>query len=198
MTKTAKESYKRDEVAVILDTVLKKVEKPAPHNDITKDIVELSETINKLRAKLAEARPQDISGSSSAATDELDEVVEETAKATDSIMDCCDELQALDIPEPHKQAVVDKVTRIYEACSFQDITGQRISKVVKTLKDIEDKIAAMMETLGPGIQDHIDAARAQDTSNDKPITDQDLLNGPQLEGQGVSQDDIDKLLAEFD
>ena len=32
------------------------------------------------------------------------------------------------------------VTRIYEACSFQDITGQRIGKVVTALKAIEGRV----------------------------------------------------------
>ena len=30
------------------------------------------------------------------------------------------------------------------------------------------------------------------------LSDEDLLQGPQLEGQGISQDEIDKLLAELD
>ena len=42
----------------------------------------------------------------------------------------------------------DAVTQIYEACSFQDITGQRITKVVTTLKAIEGKVAHIISTFG--------------------------------------------------
>ncbi len=45
----------------------------------------------------------------------------------------------------------DATTRIYEACSFQDITGQRITKVVATLKTIERKVAHIIGTFGTGI-----------------------------------------------
>ena len=44
----------------------------------------------------------------------------------------------------------DATTRIYEACSFQDITGQRITKVVTTLKTIEAKVAQIVATFGSG------------------------------------------------
>ena len=42
----------------------------------------------------------------------------------------------------------DATTRIYEACGFQDITGQRITKVVATLKAIERKVAQIVATFG--------------------------------------------------
>ena len=38
--------------------------------------------------------------------------------------------------------------KIFEACNFQDLTGQRITKVVGTLKFIETHIVRMMEIWG--------------------------------------------------
>lgn len=190
----AKDQYQRDEVETILNSVLTKVNKKAPHDvDIGGEIQDLAEIIQKTRAELIQARPHDINKEFIPnATDELDEVVEETARATDGIMDCCDTLQALDIPSPYKEQVDEQVTKIFEACSFQDITGQRIRKVVKTLQDIEDKINKLTDMLG--IKTEIKAQPLEDAREG----DEKLLNGPQLEGQGVSQDDIDKLLADFD
>lgn len=183
--------YQRDQVVSIINTVLQKIDAPAPANaGIESDIKDLAEIIRKTRAELAQARPADISQKFiPTATDELDEVVEETAKATDTIMDTCDTLNAMELPEPYKTLVFEEVTKIYEACSFQDITGQRIRKVVRTLKDIELKIASIMEAIG---------AHEGEASGDTRTGDAVLLNGPQLQGQGVSQDDIDKLLASFD
>ena len=84
------------------------------------------------------------------------------------------------------------VTRIYEACSFQDITGQRITKVVRTLKSIEDRIAAIVATFADRAPGTEDAPRAP--PQDRPS----LLNGPQLPGNGVDQAEIDRLLASLD
>jgi chemotaxis protein CheZ len=82
------------------------------------------------------------------------------------------------------------VTKIYEACSFQDITGQRITKVVTTLKTIEAKIAQIIDRFGVkrAPADAEPAVAAPGTG---------LLNGPQLPSNAMDQSDIDKLLASF-
>jgi len=83
------------------------------------------------------------------------------------------------------------VVSIFEACNFQDLTGQRINKVMNTMKLIEGHINVMMEIWGG-----VDAIKAHapqiiDTRED----DEKLLNGPKLEGDvgHASQDDIDAL-----
>jgi chemotaxis protein CheZ len=86
----------------------------------------------------------------------------------------------------------DATTRIYEACSFQDITGQRITKIVATLKTIERKVAHIINTFGP------DITHASLHSAEAAITDTDLLNGPQLPENAMDQSDIDKLMASFE
>ena len=88
----------------------------------------------------------------------------------------------------------DATTRIYEACSFQDITGQRITKVVATLKPIEGKVAHIMQAFGAGDGSAPSAATAPAAAPG----DADLLNGPQLPTSAMDQSDIDALLASFD
>ena len=86
--------------------------------------------------------------------------------------------------------------KIFEACSFQDITGQRITNVVKTLKKIEAKVSKMILIIAsriPGIDDSGD----QSPENDDKTEDEKLLNGPQMAYKAISQDEIDKLLADF-
>ena len=87
----------------------------------------------------------------------------------------------------------DATTRIYEACSFQDITGQRITKVVATLKSIDAKIEQIVSTFGSRSGDLGDRPPRGGTGGDN-----DLLNGPQLPAHAMDQSDIDKLLASFD
>ena len=71
----------------------------------------------------------------------------------------------------------EATTRIYEACAFQDITGQRIAKVVAALQAIEARISRTREAV---------------EAPPEPATPS-LLNGPQVPGAGVSQSDIDAL-----
>src|SRR5450631_3088509 len=77
------------------------------------------------------------------ATDELDAIVEHTAVATNAILESCETLDDVATAVTGDAAVrlQEAVTKIYEACSFHDIAGQRITKVVTTLKAIEAKVA---------------------------------------------------------
>ncbi len=97
------------------------------------------------------------------------------------------------LADHHREAIQSGVTKVYEACSFQDLTGQRISKIVKSLREIENKVTAILEVLGDKMGD-VETRSAGDTRTG----DAALMNGPQLPGQAISQDDIDKLLADLD
>jgi chemotaxis protein CheZ len=87
---------------------------------------------------------------------------------------------------------------VYEACSFQDITGQRITKVVATLQAIERKVAHITAVFG---RDHF-MPRASEAANagaiEGTIAAASLLNGPQLPAAAMDQSTIDALLASFD
>jgi chemotaxis protein CheZ len=87
----------------------------------------------------------------------------------------------------------DAVTKIYEACSFQDITGQRITKVVTTLKAIESKVAQIILKFGVKSE----PGEACDPATAVISGTVELLNGPQLPSNAMDQSDIDKLLASF-
>jgi chemotaxis protein CheZ len=131
------------------------------------------------------------------ATDELDAVVEHTAAATNEILDVCDVLEGLQskVTAEHSEALATAVTRIYEACSFQDITGQRISKVVAALKAIEARVALIMARFdGAGR----DAPSPMPAPAPAVSEGRALANGPQLPAAASSQEEIDKLLASFD
>lgn len=124
-----------------------------------------------------------------AATDELDAIVEHTAKATNDILDSCEVLESLQprLSGPEAEAVSGAVTRIYEACSFQDITGQRIGKVVAALKAIESRVAAVTSGF---------VGQSPQPVPEAPMTEgRKLANGPQLPTHATSQAEIDRLLA---
>jgi chemotaxis protein CheZ len=154
----------------------------------------LGRTIARAKAEIAALSVDDITGAHiPSATDELDAIVGHTAQATNEILDCCEVLEKLqgEVPEAAAATLQDAVTRIYEACSFQDITGQRIGKVVSALKAIESRVEAAVAN-----------ASGRTTPEAEPVVPrtqgQELANGPQLPGGGTSQAEIDRLLASFD
>jgi chemotaxis protein CheZ len=114
-------------------------------------------------------------------------VVKHTAEATNRIMGAAETIMCADPTDPaYADLVNEKVLEIFEACSFQDITGQRIRKVVDTLEHIEERIMRFTEVMG------VEDAAAEETEKDRRKKEQ-LLNGPALDGPEVKQDAIDAL-----
>lgn len=130
------------------------------------------------------------------ATDELDAIVGHTEEATGAILDAAEKIEkiasALDVDPAMK--IAEEVTRIYEACNFQDITGQRIGKVVGALKNIE----ARLEALTPSLTGIAAAEPAPKPALAAAHPDAHLLHGPQLAANAKTQEEIDALLKSFD
>ncbi|MDR3485275.1 MAG: protein phosphatase CheZ [Bradyrhizobium sp.] len=122
----------------------------------------------------------------STTADELEEIVTETALAANRIMDAAEMIErAAAGAEPSLANILtDAVTNIYEASAFQDITGQRIAKIVGALQAMEINLASLVAAFGPPEDGGTAAAREGDAA---------LLNGPQLEKNASNQTDIDAL-----
>ncbi|MBO6544526.1 MAG: protein phosphatase CheZ [Alphaproteobacteria bacterium] len=135
-------------------------------------------------------------------TDELDEVVAGTEAATETILGAVETIdsnasslsltlsgadagQALEIQE--------QVINIFEACNFQDITGQRITKVVNALRYIEERIEKMLTIWGESAFAELEPLEAEHNP-DEPLG-RSLANGPSMpEAEDrASQADIDAL-----
>ncbi len=197
MTSPEKTGIGRDKVVEIISSVIRKVEEAGDtsREAIYKELKDLRNLIEETRQDISSARMSDIGGKHiPTATDELDAVVLATEVATESIMDACDSLsaQAGKLPAESNQAVMADVTKILEACSFQDITGQRITKVVRSLKTIDEKVSRLLEILEDKIPG-LPTTEEEDTRS----ADAKLMNGPQSADKAVSQADIDKLLADL-
>ncbi len=189
----AQEPLNRDEVSHIIRDVMGSLEGDLSATDAKfyREIEALARYIRNAKAEIASIRPKDITSEHiPIATDQLDAVVGATEEATNKIMDECDAISAIaaTLPPEQGEQLTAAVTRIFEACNFQDLTGQRISKVVNALKHIEGKIGALMTALG---EEACAAPPPAPTEDEDP--EKKLLNGPQMPGQGVSQDDIDRL-----
>jgi chemotaxis protein CheZ len=133
------------------------------------------------------------------ATNQLDAVVKATEEATTTIMDSADKIQqAVDNNAPDMKDIIgNAVADIYLACNFQDITGQRITKVLNTLNYIDLKVRTILQLFGEVSAE--DAEKAAQLAAENPLKDTrpdaSLLNGPQMQKDAPSQDDIDALFA---
>ena len=159
------------------------------------ELEQLARYIQSAKRELAQIQPKDISERIPAATDELDAVVLHTAEATGTILDACEGIEKLTATMPSEtgNTVASAVTRIYEACNFQDITGQRITKVVKTLKYIEEKIDALLTAFGEGLTD-VPPPPPPEPEDENAR----LMHGPQLPAVANKQDEIDAILASLE
>jgi chemotaxis protein CheZ len=164
------------------------------------DIEALARYINTARAEIAELRPDDINSEHlPAATDELTAIVGATEQATHTIFEAVEGIEALtaQMDPALAEKVSAAVTSIFEACGFQDITGQRITKVVTALQHVESKVDALLQAFGDDIK-RDGAPRSPEKKTKTPSgasarPDEHLLNGPQLPENAISQDDIDAL-----
>jgi len=162
----------------------------------------IHEAINRTKQEIAVLHGKSFSGDEmSRVTGELGAVVGGTEEATQQILEAAEAIdQAASamskITSPDQQAqlseeIQDRVVAIFEACNFQDLTGQRISKVMNTMKFIEHHINVMMEIWGG-----VDAIKAHAPAIiDDRVGDARLLNGPKgMDDEGhASQDDIDAM-----
>ena len=183
------------EVAAVVEAIVESLSGDMSTADLKlyRELEQLAQYIQRAKREIAEVKPNDIRERHiPMATDELDAVIEATAAATGTILDEAEAVQKLaaTLPPPVGDKIVAAVTRIYEACNFQDITGQRITKVVKTLKYIESKIDALLAAFG----DTVVGKRSLTLKS----PDEDFVSGPQLPKAANSQDEIDAILASLD
>jgi chemotaxis protein CheZ len=160
------------------------------------------DAINRTKHEIAVLHGKSFDGNEMAkVTGELGAVVGGTEQATQLILEAAEAidqaasaLTKVNSPDQQKllsEEIQESVISIFEACNFQDLTGQRISKVMATMKFIENHIMVMMDIWGG-----VDAIRAHAPPIvDDRVGDAKLLNGPKLDGDvgHASQNDIDAM-----
>lgn len=202
--RTAETEMLLEAIARIERAVLKPPARHAVPSNVFAELVDMSEAIARTRREIAQIRPpHQFDKQLISATEELDHIVEATEKATSDILAAAEEIQEVAWTLREKGTDIelcDKVdqraTDIYTACSFQDITGQRTEKVVKALRFIEQRINAMIEIWGvDDIAFKVDDIASKMHAFAEAVRDDGrLLHGPQARGDGLKQDDVDRML----
>jgi chemotaxis protein CheZ len=126
---------------------------------------------------------------------ELQAVVDTAEQATQKILAAAEEIdQAANnlsaalkdrLEQGQAQDIRDSVLKIFEACNFQDLAGQRVAKVMATLTFIENHVMRLLEEIK-----HAPSVLRRNGSQD--------LHGPRLDFDDghASQDDIDVMFAD--
>ncbi|MBC8339653.1 MAG: hypothetical protein ISR51_05450 [Rhodospirillales bacterium] len=156
-----------------------------------------------IRKKLNGLREPGSADLFAATQQQLDALGDEIAAATDRMMTACEAIQdaadgiASKTKERGTKMRLKKIAAgtgdIFEACSFQDLTGQRLGKITRSVAVIEEGIGEITILAGANISKK---SRKSNKSPKHAIDRVDggiVLEGPQIDGPAVSQADIDKL-----
>ncbi len=166
---------------------------------LKQELIGLFQYIQRVRQEIAAInRPADEQVGFGSMGDQLDAIVQATEEATETIMGAMEkndeavaELRKT-VTGPEQVAQLDKIEangqEVFQACSFQDITGQRVTKVVKSVTYVEDRVNALIEIWGKDELDKVEVEAEEKTEDEK------LLHGPKLEKEkSFSQAEIDAL-----
>jgi chemotaxis protein CheZ len=158
-----------------LDAILRKID-----GEVFRELKAIAAHIETLRREIAKLQPTKMhSESIPSAGQELDAIVTATESASNRILECAEQVMEADARDPMRyKAFVDaRMLSVFEACEFQDLTGQRIAKVIETLKQIEARVARFAS-----------AARAVEKSASSSRT-----RAPRSKGN--SQEAVDKIFS---
>lgn len=187
------QSVSLPDMAALTEILMRSMDSYFNSIDLTifQECQELADYIEDARSEISSLSPEhsDEAGIPRAGL-ELEAIVQQTESATNTIMTSAEKIMEADSNdmEAYTAVVNDSVMQIFEACSFQDITGQRISKVVSTLAHVEDRVSRLVNILGV-----MDGA-GKSTPKEEISEDDALLSGPALDGEGIDQSEIDDLL----
>ena len=144
----------RDEMGGLRTFVDRRIAELSAEIHATVQLVDFSEV--NLSGQLAEIRQQiaSVVAAPTAATRnsglELEAVVQATEAAANRIMEAAEAIGDWLREGKHDTASIEvvneKVNAIFEACSFQDVTGQRIRRAIQHLQQVEH----MLTDMAPG------------------------------------------------
>jgi len=188
-----------DDIGSVVLSLVKGAGRDNDVSDFTAELKGLLDYIGAAKSELIGMQPKSLSHRDIPdAGDQLTAIVSATEGAASTIMDAADSIaeiaEQVDGDASEKLEAIS--TELFQASSFQDLTGQRITKVARTLDQLEQRLSSLAAAIG---DDYVAPNEELDVDEQGvAVNSEDLLNGPQLEGEGNSQDDIDAILAAFD
>jgi chemotaxis protein CheZ len=166
--------------------------RPLDPKAVVRELAAVADYIAHIKREIGALRANELSRDRiPTAHRELGGVVSATASATNTIITAAEEILGSDEAslDRYRECVESKLLEIFEACAFQDITGQRIGRVVASLAHLEKRLGRFADAVKVRDAASADADEARHQARREVL----LLNGPAADGQGIAQADIDKL-----
>lgn len=184
------DAIKRLEQAVAGERVAQDVERLRSH------LREMATAITRTKSEIATIHAVEQEHSHLfAASEALDAITRTTEQATSDILAAAEHIQESawtlreDGANPELCDDLDRrATEIYTACSFQDLTAQRIGKIIQTLRYLEGRINTMI-----AIWDQTEGALLPPGTVPTPAE-----TTPDLEPFDLSQSDVDSVIVDHD
>jgi chemotaxis regulatin CheY-phosphate phosphatase CheZ len=192
-------------------------------NEFTGKIKTIAQELIDFRKDLKDKIEPDIVAMASRdipeASNQLEGINETLEKCTMKIMDINDaQMETAEAQFEHLQAMManngkkskktveqqleimakmrDLSMSMLEPLSFQDLVGQRILKIIKLVKSMEVRIEDLIISCGIKMQRYKENPKKSFADLEKDVEAfRSELQGPQREGEGLAQDDIDALLS---
>jgi chemotaxis protein CheZ len=160
---------------------------------IVRELASVADYIGHIKKEIAALKPNELSRERiPSANDDLGNVVQATASATHTIMAAAEEILGAGAlsDKDYRELVETRILAIFEACSFQDITGQRIGRVLEGLGQLEKRLDRFAKAVN--VRDSAEGSDPEEALR-QARREVLLLNGPQGEDAAIKQDDIDAL-----
>lgn len=155
------------------------------------DVLRMRQMLQRARQELAattDTRLQRMADELKSVRRDTDSATHKVLGAIEQIDDMAKTLAAALKHDQHRalaQDIQEQATRVYEACNFQDIAGQRIANALLAIDAVEGQLARAVAAL----DDRVTAPAA--------IERNALVNGPKLDSDTghASQDDVDLIFS---
>ena len=191
-----------EEISKVMSEIMGSIDGDTPMNElhIKDELKDLLVYIEQAKSEISALRPKEYGTNKiPEASNELDAIVKATEVAAETVMDSADEIgEIAEKCDEETQANLMRIsTTLFEASGFQDITGQRITKVVTTLSHLEEKLSSLAAAIGDNDVDEKDIDEDSLMKDFEAMANEDFLNGPQLEEEAKDQAAINALFDDF-
>lgn len=191
-----------DEVSKVVSEIMGTIDGVSSVDDlhIKDELKDLLMYIQQAKSEISALRPKEYGTNKiPEASNELDAIINATEAAAETIMDSAEEIGevAEKCDEETKANLMHISTTLFEATGFQDITGQRITKVVTTLSHLEEKLSSLADAIGDNDVDDCDDGEEDLVKDFEAMANEDFLHGPQLDEEAKDQAAIDALFDDF-
>lgn len=187
------QKLKFNEMEYVIDSIMNKIDGSNPDKQTAlNDLKQVKESLSQIREALTSQAGQetDTFDILPLSIKDLSDVLKILETATNGILDNAEILQKQLSSGASENEKLESISKICEHCNFQDLSGQRITRVIKNLEQFEFTTLTLFKLLIGN-----EAFEKRANPNSLTYNNANLMNGPEVLDKAGSQDDIDKLFS---